>query len=96
MNTRIYITKEVMETMGSGSLTGLLVHKLSNLGLDYSILSEVVLVFKQTSLEWRRNNGGPDQWIMPEFSIMCLLEGVMWLNKQGIRVTVEEETIDDE
>lgn len=95
MKTRLYITQETMETLGAGSLTGMLVHKLKDLGLDISILSELELVFKQTSVEWRKKNNGPNYWIMPEFSIMCLMESVLWLNKQNIRVTVEEEIIKD-
>lgn len=47
----------------------------------------VRLVFPQTSLSWRRDHGGPDVWMMPEYTLPELLRCVQFLAKNfGVEV----------
>lgn len=82
------ITKEFFETCGDASLEGALLN--SGL-LDPS--KEIVLRFRQTSYAWRKENGGPETWLMPEFAPFSFVTSVLNLIRQGYKIKVEFFTV---
>lgn len=87
----ITINARTMETFGTGTLKGMVINAL---GKDkFDDLEQVKIDFEQTSLAWRREHGGPENWIMPEFAIPCLLEDMLDLRDvYGLKVTVSTIT----
>ena len=83
------ITSSFMETCGSNTLYGSMIDDLVKPHKPEE--TKVTLMFHQTSYQWRKDNGGPDSWIMPEFAVMCLVKDVIHLISQGYEVEVEEE-----
>ena len=79
----IEITKEFLETYGTASLQGTLA------SLEVYDPTLIVLRFPQTSYSWRKANGGPDIYMMPEFVPFCLLESVLTLMSRGYTFRVE-------
>lgn len=76
---QVIVNQKFLETFGTRSLSG----QLKNWPAD-----EVELVFPQTSLSWRQDHNGPDNWIMPEYSIPCLIEDILSLISKGVKVSV--------
>lgn len=90
----IQIDKQFMETCGSNTLTGTLIHKFGP--ATVAEMEELILQFPQTPMSWRRVNGGADHWIMPEYSVMCLVDDIIHLKERGIKVVVQEVEGDGE
>lgn len=84
MRIEIEITEEMLETYGSGTLQGTLMTMMDELGP-----CEIVLVFPQTTMSYRRRHGGPRAWVMNEFVVPCLLGDVLQLMERGFSFTVE-------
>jgi hypothetical protein len=78
----IQVSKEEFQRMGSGSLVGKVAEKFPP--------SEVIIKFEQTSLNWRKCNGGPDEIIVPEYLPMCLCGDIVDLIRLGYRLTIDE------
>lgn len=80
---KVAITKAFLETCGTSSLEGLL--------LAGGILEPepVTLCFHQTSYAWRKEHGGPDIYLMPEFAPYCLIDSVLKLTAKGFKITLE-------
>jgi len=78
----IRINQRFLESCGTGTLTGTVLKDDEPL----ASITKVVLEFEQTSLGWRQAHGGPDSWIMPEYTIGCLIEDVLRLQARGIVV----------
>lgn len=60
-----------------------------------STLKKLVLVFSETSLLWRQRHGGPDAWVIPEYTVKCLIDDVLWLVSKGVVVETETQTADE-
>jgi hypothetical protein len=45
-------------------------------------------------LIWREKNKNPDFWLLPEYVIPCLLEGILDIQKLGIEVVIKTEERD--
>jgi len=50
-------------------------------------VTEMELIFLQSSLQHREKQGGPDYWTVWEHNIPCLLSDVIWLMEQGVKVS---------
>jgi hypothetical protein len=82
---RVEISGDFLELCATGTLIGAVWDQVG----DWP--DAVVLVFPQTSLNWRQRNNGPQHYVMPEFTPMCLVEDVLILVSRGVTVTVEQE-----
>lgn len=90
----IQIDKQFMETCGSNTLTGTLINKFGPAAV--AEMEELILQFVQTPLSWRRRSGGADHWIMPEYSVMCLVDDIIHFKERGVKVVVQEVEGDGE
>lgn len=86
----VRVDQKFLETCATGTLLGTVFKMSESSG---GLPGEVVLVFPQTSLAWRRENGGPDELIVNEFVIPCLVEDVMALLSRGVKVSVRMEEV---
>lgn len=84
--TKMRISKKQLETIGSASITGML--------LTQKIIPnermEIVLEFEQSSRELKEKNNGPDLIIIPEHVVMCICDDIVSLMARGYRVTITE------
>ena len=72
--------------------TGTLEGKLYNRGL---VAKETIeITFIETSLKWRRKNGGPDQVIVNEYIFSCLSDSIVKLMNNGHKIQIKTEYID--
>jgi hypothetical protein len=71
----IKISKKALETFGSNSLEGHIMNEFNELP------KELRIEFEQTSIGWRREHGGPDSIIIPEFVPMVLCESILYLSQ---------------
>ncbi|MFA5766432.1 MAG: hypothetical protein WC919_00725 [Candidatus Paceibacterota bacterium] len=78
----VQISKDQFERMGSGSLVGKVAEKFPP--------SEVTIKFEQTTLNWRKANGGPEEIIVPEYLPMCLCGDIVDLIRLGYKLTIDE------
>jgi hypothetical protein len=78
----IQISKDQFERMGSGSLVGKVAEKFPP--------SEVTIKFEQTSLNWRKSHGGPEEIIIPEYLPMCLCGDIVDLIRLGYKLKIDE------
>jgi hypothetical protein len=78
----IRINQRFLECCGTATLTGTVVKD----GEPLMSITRIVLEFEQTSLGWRQAHGGPDSWIMPEYTLGCLIEDILSLQARGIVV----------
>ena len=74
----IVLDEQTHFNMGSRSLVG-----------KVGLAKEVLLVFPQTSMEYRKKHG-PNQWFIPEYVMMCILEDVLFLTSQGVSISIKE------
>lgn len=81
----ILIDQKFLETCATGTLLGTIFQQ----NPESTYPEEVVLIFPQTTLGWRRKNGGPDQLIVNEFVIPLLIEDILHLKEHGVQVRVE-------
>lgn len=88
MEKTLKITLGFFETYGTGTLIGVL--PLSN---DECLadLKKLHLVFEETPLSWRRDNGGPHLSIIPEYVHYCFLEDILRLVGRGVEITYSTE-----
>jgi len=87
---RLEITESFLEVTGSGSIVGALFIKYGK------IPEEVELVFFETTSYWKSKHGGPKMFVVPEFSIWCLVEDIIALaRKCKLTVVVEERNPPD-
>lgn len=87
METRkLVLDKSFFETCGTHSLEGLMA--------EHAIFSpcKLNLHFKQTNYAWRKNNGGPELWLMPEFAPVEFLASILGLIHQGYEIEVTWDT----
>ena len=80
----IVLNKELVEKFATASLTGIIAEKAGD-----QLPKEVKLIFPQTTMGWKRSNGGPDFWIMPEHTVPCIAEDLIRLTTRGVKITVE-------
>ncbi|MCI0564032.1 MAG: hypothetical protein MN733_36615 [Nitrososphaera sp.] len=83
---RFYVSQKFLETVGTATLFGSLLD-------DGKLPDEVVLVFQQTTLGWKQAHGGPDNYIVCEHVIPCLLDDVVKLIERDVKVRVEMEDV---
>ena len=86
----IIIDEKYCESFGSNSLIG----HIMNLS-EYNPPSEIHLVFKQSSLEFRKKNNGPKEWIIPEYTMMCFIKDILFLRASNINIVIKEMISDD-
>jgi hypothetical protein len=55
-------------------------------------VTELEITFLQSSLSWREKNGGPNEWIILEYNVPCLLADVVKLVERGVKVTIKESS----
>jgi hypothetical protein len=79
---KIVLTEEDIQKQGSASLVGMIMSE------THELPQEVELVFPQTGLGWREENGGPLAYIIHEYNIPCLLESVLYLIDKGVNVSI--------
>jgi hypothetical protein len=84
----IHLTKERIETMGDHSLEGELFEIDGFPGPNKEEV-ELTLKFDQSSIQWRQQNGGPDLYIFPEYTIPCLMESVINLTLRGVKINIK-------
>lgn len=77
------------ETYGTGTLPGSCFPN----NMRVTDVSELELVFHSTSMMWKRDNGGPHVALMTEHVPLCFLQDILWLQAQGITVSVSEKTV---
>jgi len=79
----IKISKKMMVTMGSHSLSG----HLLMLGL-IPTAEPIKVLFQESTREWKEKHGGADEIIIPEYVPACLCEDVIHLTEQGIKLEI--------
>ena len=84
---KIRIQKSRLDLFASGSLYDLV-------AISASEGDEVVLSFEQSTMEWKRKNGGPDVIVITEHVIPCMMEDLLMLSKR-FDVSITMETGDD-
>jgi len=89
-NIAVEISSAFLETCGDSTLLGF----LARANVPLATLKKVRLVFPQTSASWKKSNGGPLPYIMPEYAIPCLLRDILHLQSLGIQVEVGKVTQD--
>ena len=82
----IRLDEELLQGVGSSSITGRVVTEMSYKGLP----DEIVLEFPQSSTRWREENGGPNQIILNEYNVLCLIEDLLSLIGHGVKISVQE------
>jgi len=81
---RIKIDEETLPRLGNASLIG-------KIDMSSGKLPEkVILEFPQSSSQWRERNKGPKEFIITEYNVPCLVNDILWLISQGVKVVVEE------
>ena len=87
MRVEFTVDKAFMEVCATSSLSGALIDKV---GVDnWPKLKKVHLVFPQTTMGWKRENGGPDVWILMEHSVALLVSNILQLQRMGIQITMD-------
>jgi hypothetical protein len=82
----VRLDEETLQGVGSASITGRVVTEMSHTGFP----DEIVLEFPQSSSRWRRENSGPNQIILNEYNVMCLVEDLLSIVGHGVKVSVRE------
>lgn len=80
----LYFDQTRLETIGTGSILGLLLEQWQ----EGKLPNKVVLEFPQSSLEKRRKTGGPEALLVWEYTIPCILKDVLRLIEMGILVEI--------
>lgn len=79
MKKSITIDEDKLQRLGSASLIGMVAE---------DGLKELEIIFPQTSIDWRARNGGPEEWIVNEYNVPCLIEDVVWFMENGVKVKI--------
>ena len=69
------ISEESLSHFGSFTLLGVTA--------DPTPPKEINLIFPETSMRWKEQHGGPNQWIVNEHVIKCLVEDILYFVQQG-------------
>jgi hypothetical protein len=80
----IKISKNNLSTIGANSLEGKIYTKFQ------TIPKELRIEFEQTTLEWKKENKGPDEIIVLEHVPMVLCESILYLSKQCEKLEIGE------
>ncbi len=82
---QVKIYKSELETFGGSSLIG-------KIAVEENIYPpcEVEILFEQTSMDWKRKNGGPEEIIVTEHLLWCFVDDVLRLQEMGYKITVGE------
>lgn len=81
----VVLTPDQLERFATGSLTGYILSQFED-----KLPKSLKLVFTQTTMSWKRDNGGPDSWIIPEHTLPCIVGDVANLiQRHGVRISVE-------
>jgi hypothetical protein len=86
MKVEFKLPKSIWPVMGSHSLQGLMVSE----DIDLSKVTEIHLLFQQSSEGFKRENRGPHELILPEHFPMVLCESILALCARGIKVSIGE------
>ena len=94
---QIKISHKDLETIGTGSLTGKLTQlSTESLPLTKIIKEEIQFLFQDSSREWKIKNG-PENIVIPEYVIPCIMEDILGLiNQHGAKVSVSTYIQDPE
>jgi hypothetical protein len=84
---KVLIDEEKLRGLGTASLIGT-ISVMTN-GAPLTELKEVVLVFPQTTMGWKSKNKEPEEFIIYEHNVPCLLQDVVSLLSRGTKVSVE-------
>jgi hypothetical protein len=81
----IYLTKDYLANLGDKGLIG---HPdLIQYILEHNAFpATMTLYFEQTTIQWRRDNGGPEEFICAEYAPMCLAECIALLAERGVKL----------
>lgn len=92
MKVELELPHGFFETYGQGTLLGALMNKAGP-DVARTDIKEVHLVFHYSSLEWKRDNGGPHQFITNEHMPFCFLADILQLVNKGVRITHENKVV---
>jgi hypothetical protein len=81
----IIIDEKFLENLGTASLEGHIFNKYSE------IPKHITLVFKESSMSWRKYNG-PLQWIINEYVPKCLVDSIIHLIVNGVDISTRVES----
>lgn len=82
---KVVINEMFLQTCATGTLLGTLMKQN-----EYTLkgVTEVELVFPQTTMSWRASHSGPKIYLVPEYTLPCLLKDVLSLVGDGVKVSV--------
>lgn len=86
---KIEVSEKFLETVGNYTLSGALAKLQEPVSVPSKEWAPVVLVFPESTTRWREKNGNPYQYIVNEYTIRCLIEDILWLQSQGVKISVE-------
>ena len=79
----IRIDEKFLENCGGGLLDSLLVAGMKR-------GEEISLLFPQSSFSFKQQNGGPRQYLVQEYSVLCLVKDVLHLRDLGYKIHCRE------
>lgn len=89
---KLVLKHDIWENYGSNTLQGLYANEFLRLGIEPP--KEITLEVHQTSMDYRRQNGGPAELIIPEFMPLCLIQDILSMqNRHGITINIEVKEI---
>lgn len=82
----IIIDENFLQNLGTASLEGIIFEKYGE------IPKHITLIFRETSLSYRRVHNGPSQWIINEYAPKCLVDSIIHLVVNGVDIvtTIQE------
>jgi hypothetical protein len=88
ISVRLEIGESDFEKIGDSSIEGFLFESLGFSGKKFNDVKRVVLVFPQTTLNWKKQNKGPKEFIIYEHTIPSILCSILNLRNKGIEINI--------
>lgn len=86
----IEIDEKFLELCGTGTLMGNLLSRYPE-AIPEGV--EIHLVFLQTSLGYRRVHGGPQVYLIPEYTVWCFTDDLVRLQEMGYKVVIKKREV---
>ena len=81
MEHTITIDEKFLQLCGSGTLVGAIIKEVGP--EKYQFLSKLILIFPQTTPRWKKENGGPKEFIVYEHNIPSLINDILSMQDSG-------------
>lgn len=97
MHIKFKVTEKLLETVGEFGLVGAIGKENKDAPHGFWLAEtakKVTLVFPETSDKFRKDNNGPKQFVINEYTMRIFLNDVLYLQSQGIEVATEKEVVD--